>query len=107
MNKYIDVKAAKLEVAVKVAEAKACKNDSVFHTFMDGYLNLFEADLDECKAADVQKVKHGKWLPLRFTLECSECGNSFAERNITIYDARTDVLAYAYYCPICGAKMDM
>lgn len=48
-------------------------------------------------AADVQEVKHGKWLPYKFGLEvvaCSICG--------AVYEGGDSFR----FCPKCGAKMD-
>lgn len=100
MSRYID--ADKLNLYDNLFMSEDTINKSGVYVRYRAVENLIK----NAPAADVQKVRHGKWLPLRFTLECSECGNSFAERNITIYDKRTDTLAYAYFCPICGAMMD-
>lgn len=50
-------------------------------------------------AADVQEVRHGKWIPSIFgTIICSEC-----KERITLFGSDTNKF---YYCPNCGAKMD-
>lgn len=97
MSRYIDVEKQIRKYKGNILTAQT--------DYAQGCRDIIE-DFKNAPTADVQKVKHGKWLPLKFTLECSECGNSFTERNITIYDKRTDTLAYAYFCPICGAMMD-
>lgn len=46
-------------------------------------------------AADVQPVRHGRWLPvdeLEDAFDCSECDAMVSKR--------------LNYCPNCGAKMD-
>lgn len=54
-------------------------------------------------ACDIQKIKHGKWIPTGKTLwytkyRCSECDNYL------FLDSKNNPL-YPY-CPYCGAKMD-
>lgn len=48
-------------------------------------------------AADVQPVRHGRWLWRSFNIMCSEC-------DFMPYFDSTEPL-YPY-CPNCGAKMD-
>lgn len=53
--------------------------------------------VDAIPAADVQPVKHGRWIPSEDdekVFGCSECYS-------VIYGYRR-----ANYCPKCGAKMD-
>lgn len=64
--------------------------------------------LRELPAADVQPVRHGRWMPedeckVTFHSKCSECGcfvSNFPE------DAFLDCSQAWNYCPNCGAKMD-
>ncbi len=51
----------------------------------------------ENRTADVEEVKHGKWLKKRNMYECSICSNTiFAANGISGFN----------YCHGCGAKMD-
>ncbi len=52
--------------------------------------------------ADVQEVKHGKWIRQDGRPEaiCSECG-----RNV-VYQVINYRWQFENYCPHCGAKMD-
>lgn len=60
----------------------------------------------ELPAADVQPVKHGRWLPSDSCITtaygtihcqiCSECGADLMEDSDYDYD----------FCPNCGARMD-
>lgn len=58
-------------------------------------------------SADVQPVKHGRWLPSDSCITaaygtihcqiCSECGADLMEDNDYDYD----------FCPVCGTRMDL
>ena len=56
----------------------------------------FEAAILKIPAADVTKVRHGRWLPQvvlgQKAWDCSEC--------------KTLGSPYWKWCPVCGAKMD-
>ena len=49
--------------------------------------------IDDVPTADVQPVRHGRWLYDEGDFDCSEC-DGIVERRV--YN----------YCPWCGAKMD-
>lgn len=55
--------------------------------------------------ADVEEVKHGKWIPVQYTYfglkryECSECKDDE-------YWQKRYIEHKEKYCPNCGAKMD-
>ncbi len=70
---------------------------------------VIEGVVNEAKAfpaADVQPVRHGRWIDKR-NIEhdgewyCSECGNE-----VTICMCGKDETREYPYCPNCGAKMD-
>lgn len=46
-------------------------------------------------AADVQEVRHGKWLINKNMRECTECGYFYYSNNVN-----------TNYCCNCGTKMD-
>lgn len=55
-------------------------------------------DMEDKPEADVQEVKHAKWMTDRFGMErsiCSICG--------TVYEGGDSFR----FCPECGAKMDL
>ena len=63
------------------------------------YLNEWDtlgvlAAADRIPSADVQPVRHGRWVSHGWSTVCSECGEdyAFAKRN---------------YCPNCGCRMDL
>ena len=69
-------------------------------------------DFEDIPAADVQPVRHGRWISERLgtvvrldkdgcpvdTCHCSECGEWLT--------ASDEYAAIGRYCPNCGAKMD-
>lgn len=69
---------------------------------IDGCLNLLES----MPSADVQEVRHGKWIDTepKYDYEnhcaahyqCSECGRRTGIKQTRTYK----------YCPRCGARMD-
>lgn len=84
MAKYIDAEAAK-RMAV----------ETVVSTMPD-VAELLEKAIDNIPAADVEPVRHGRWLinPDGYYPYCSECKQEPARCIMT------------NYCPNCGAKMD-
>ena len=67
---------------------------------------LFENLVKSQSTADVQEVRHGKWVYINKDLDwldwadckCSECGYTDTFANDTEF--------FYNYCPECGAKMD-
>lgn len=66
--------------------------------------------IDEVPTADVQEVRHGKWIKDELQQReddeiydycCSLCRGAASEGEYGNYDVFTD------FCPHCGAKMDL
>ena len=61
-----------------------------------------ERRIEECETADVQEVRHGKWIAKKrgkykdYLSVCSLCGHQILN----------DFIKESKYCPNCGAKMD-
>lgn len=55
----------------------------------------FESIVKNQPTADVQEVRHGKWIKSKNERKCSLCGY--------FYFTNTDTFNF---CPHCGAKMD-
>ncbi len=85
MAEYIDRGAAKKEFALNFG--------SVSHAVIANRL------LDSIPAADVEEVKHGRWIKRGQDIFCSECGG---ESKYTWHGSSS----FSNYCPSCGAKMD-
>lgn len=83
-------------------------NRDVFENkgYADGW-NAAVKILKEASAADVQEIKHGKWIKMDIIPDdvdyyCSECRNF-----IDIATGReTPIDREFFYCPHCGAKMN-
>jgi DNA-directed RNA polymerase subunit RPC12/RpoP len=76
------------EYIEREAAITTCK--TFWHNNLHNALEAFR----QTQAADVQPVRHGRWINHGWNTVCSECGEdyAFAKRN---------------YCPNCGAKMDL
>lgn len=63
-------------------------------------LRIAIRDIKDIKTADVQPLRHGRWLPSEacITIDCQVCSEC---RSIISMDS-----FYYDYCPVCGAKMD-
>lgn len=78
----------------------------MFNSYYKGYVEAIK-DVADFKKADVQPVKHGRWLPSDSCITaaygtihcqiCSECGADLMEDSDYDYD----------FCPVCGARMDL
>ena len=67
----------------------------------DDYAYAAAKLLDTVPTADVQEVRHGKWLPTSHPDQkrCSVC-------DVISFIALYPCIYKADYCPQCGAKMD-
>jgi len=77
-------------------DAEALKKDLT--RFYDNEITAKEL-IDEQPTADVQPVKHGRWLDNGMVYTCSEC-NSSVPKNIFVIDCDFEG------CPYCFARMD-
>lgn len=93
MAEYID-KEKLLQKLSRMIEY--CKDDNK----VNGLTALFQVGdaIMDCPTADVQEVKHARWLPYRFGLEVVACSNCRA-----VYEGGDSFR----FCPKCGAKMDL
>ena len=109
MNEYIKREALEKDLNIRLSALRG-KN---------GYYDHYTDGFDECvdrvenfPAADVEEVKHGKWLNFcnDFSVaECSECADMFEvspdeEPKKEFLEAFKE---FYHYCPNCGAKMDL
>mgnify|MGYP007085175812 CR=1 FL=1 len=54
-------------------------------------------------AADVEEVKHGKWVKSS-VIKCSVCGSC---TDIQSDEAYEKFIESYCYCPVCGSKLDL
>lgn len=103
MSKYIDFDIAVRKLGTwynDLAEANGSDDD-----FVKGYGEAMD-DLADVPAADVQEVKHGKWIhrghngQMEYAFECSVCERWM----FTDFPPKYVVKEYPY-CH-CGARMD-
>lgn len=90
-------------------DADLIEYKAIYVPMLDGVLvrtkqlNGFYAikkDIEAIPTADVQEVRHGRWLFGRFGCRwCSECGECGLDTS--------ELDAAGNYCPNCGAKMDL
>lgn len=95
MPRYIDVE--KLVNRLDERYKTLGKQFGFGDMFVRGYGEAIN-DIQDEPDADVQEVKHAKWLTYRFGLEVVTCSNCRA-----VYEGGDSFT----FCPKCGAKMDL
>lgn len=96
MNRYVDVDKVIRDINEVILEKECDGKTNGFATFC---FKLFANVLSKVPTADVEEVRHGKWIvcgTFDDFLKCSECGAK--------YPAETAIEFKG--CPICRAKMD-
>lgn len=78
----------------------SCVDSFLSKTDMPIAAQYFYDCFRECEAADVQPIRHGRWLSSDacITIDCQVCS-----------ECRSNILMdrfYYDYCPVCGARMD-
>lgn len=95
MSRYIDAELFSKNLMMQVYLAD---DEDFTKAFVKG-MELVKKAEEETPTADVQEVKHGRWLFGRFgsgwCSECHHCGFVCGEDDVP------------NYCPNCGAKMDL
>lgn len=104
MSKYIDADKAIKEI---IAERDDGSLDGEYKDgFIDG-MSTAAKILDEWSAADVQEVRHGRWVDMWFCsnysgydygMNCSVCGKPMH---------RQLAEKMPPFCPNCGSRMDL
>lgn len=93
MPRYIDAEIFDKNLMIEVYLAD---DEDFTKAFVRG-MELVKKAEEETPTADVQEVRHGKWLADRFGMEraiCSVCG--------AVYEGGDSFR----FCPNCGARMD-
>ena len=110
MPKYIDADALRkrmeqiAEESKPAATARPMREDTPSELLRYGTARAMIEWLDEIPAADVEPVRHGRWILYGEGYDCSEC-KKWVDGDIRYsFEDRTPFLPV--YCPFCGAKMD-
>lgn len=96
MNEYISKDKIIQDIEEEIGISNMALDEDVW---FDRGLKTALSYIKKLPAADVQPVKHGKWLRMGRTRECTICGEP------CICNGDWSVLSA--YCPTCGAKMDL
>lgn len=99
MPRYIDVELFSKNLMMQVYLA----DDEDFTTAFVKGMELVKKTEEETPTADVQEVKHAKWVHYGEYVQCSNCEH--ITDDFCYDDEMTMVLPY--YCSNCGAKMDL
>ena len=106
MAKYIDVEPIIATLRIMAKEHKEQAHGNPFEAVHAGTIAGIANAIDKLPAADVQEVRHGRWVlitkdgivPAEFL--CSVCGRKISHSGVK------DMVSIHYpYCH-CGAKMD-
>lgn len=102
MSDYID----RVALGIDFCRWNVFENKS----YVDGW-NAAVKILKEAPAADVQEIKHGKWIETQEPLgwcdvDCAECSVCHESWIIDEDSSINDYECMWHYCPNCGAKMD-
>lgn len=67
-------------------------------------LRIAIRDIKDLKSADVQPIKHGRWIYVGSVrswdeIKCSACDSAFSTED-------RDLILNCDFCPHCGARMD-
>lgn len=87
------------EALLKAVSAWRVLVKDLYDCGYDDCITAMEDTISDAPAADVEPVKHGRWINENFCTRCSACGN------MTIYDKYSREVE-SDYCPNCGAKME-
>ena len=81
--------------------AKYVNADKMLEEYQHGIYDTTDLAemLDYMPAADVQEVKHGRWITKGQDIFCSVCGEESAY-------TWCGASKFSNYCPSCGAKME-
>lgn len=102
MSDYID----RVALGIGLCDRDVFENKG----YADGW-NAAVKILKEAPVADVQDIKHGKWIKTQEPLgwcdvDCAECSVCHESWIIDEDSSIGDYECMWHYCPNCGAKMD-
>lgn len=78
----------------------------IFNTAIDACQSII-LDMYDNASAEVEPVKHGRWreynYPGQECVYCSACKTEYYPDDLIVIGVND----YPYYCPNCGARMDL
>ena len=97
MAEYIERDALMLRIEeIHCAECDSYNGVRCRACWVDDTLDYIDSE----PAADVEPVRHGRWIEDHDYLKCPEC-SVMVKRDFTFFD-----IGDWNYCPNCGARMD-
>lgn len=107
MAEYKDVELLRKQIAEFKMLVESSENSDYLKGYITGIDAVMEA-IDELPAADVQEVKHGRWITSEITTDsgytsCSCCHSEYYIGDLQNLEGDND---FVMYCPNCGARMD-
>lgn len=76
---------------------------SAYHEGWSDACDYIRSRLESLPAADVEPVRHGRWIRLQHsgTIVCGNCGRNIRKNR------GNDYADFEPYCPNCGCRMDL
>ena len=111
MKEYIEREALQKAINTEISEHAEDAKESLYERGYNNGLMMAYALLLNAPAADVEEVRHGRWVEKKRWsmgkwhkwLECSKCGH--VDYDLDMYEDMP-FTGPGNYCPNCGAKMD-
>lgn len=88
-----------------MTEKEYIEREAAQKVLADDYAYNAAKLLDTVPVADVQEIKHAKWIEYKYKLKCSNC-NTLIDIDDIPEKICLNYCSILNYCPYCGAKMD-
>ena len=88
-----------------MTEKEYIEREAAQKVLVDDYAYNAAKLLDTVPVADVQEIKHAKWIEYKYKLKCSNC-NTLIDIDDIPEKICLNYCSILNYCPYCGAKME-
>lgn len=88
-----------------MTEKEYIEREAAQKVLADDYAYNAAKLLDTVPVADVQEIKHAKWIEYKYKLKCSNC-NTLIDIDDIPEKICLNYCSILNYCPYCGAKME-